>query len=805
MLVLRKCSFLILLCSFFSMAQNGTISGRIAFEDNNEPAFSVTVLVKNNSFKQQVVTSENGNYSFSNVPYGKYTLQISSIEAETKSIEISVSSSNTQINNTIKRAGTLELQDVSVVSKSTKKKIEERGFAVNVIETKNAELQSIQTNQLLDRTAGVRVRQAGGLGSNADYILNGLSGNSVKIFIDGVPIRNFGPSFSLNSIPPSLIQRVEIYKGVVPAHLSDDAMGGAINIVMKNSTATNLTASVSGGSFGTYLADINGSFRDEKTGFTVRGSGFFNYADNDYDVWGREVAVQLAPGTPDVYITAKRFHDRYRSQGGRAEVGYTNVKWADKLMIGALFSNMDKQIQNGATMEIVYGNRFTEQKTKMINLDYSKRNIVDKLDVSVFGSFSELNRKTVDTIATQYSWLGHPTNYFNNPDVWASGAEAGLPTLQEDIDKNINTRTNIRYRFTPNNSFQINHLLNTFSRTSDDPMLPPIENAMMEERKYMKNIIAFSYENSAFNNRLRTTLFAKSYLMNRSSTIRNRSGNNSNSTLILVTTDINSDDLGYGAAISFDVTKKLSIFGSAEKAIRLPESGELFGIVSENLNGQLLLRPEKSNNYNFGLALDNLTWKKHNFGFRGNVFIRDTKDLIMKFPVGNLEEFFSNTNVGKIYTEGFDLELNYNYNKEIFFTANTSIFDARDYEVTYDTNGNPVSPTYQRLANTPYSTMNYNLRTDHTDLFQKGSRFSFYYNLLYVHAFFRHSNTLGGFGKTVIPTQASNDTGFAYTFPNRKLTLSFDAKNIFNRQIFDNYALQKPGRGFYTKLTYTIL
>src|SRR5690606_25559872 len=219
------------------------------------------------------------------------------------------------------------------------------------------------------------------------------------------------------------------------------------------------------------------------------------------------------------------------SQGGKAEIGYTNVDWADKFMLGVLLSNMDQQIQTGATMEIVYGNRFTEQNTNMFNLDYAKSNIVENLDLSVFASYSKLNRKTIDTIATQYSWLGYPTNYYNNPDVWASGAEAGRPTLQKDIDQTFNTRTNLAYRLNDFNTLQLNHLLNTFTRDSDDPMLPAIENAMQEEREYLKSILSLSFENLAFNDKLRTTVFAKSYIMDRNSKVRTRTGNNANATV----------------------------------------------------------------------------------------------------------------------------------------------------------------------------------------------------------------------------------------------------------------------------------
>jgi len=793
--------YVFLFFSILGFGQSGNFYGKVKY-DSNEPAVSTFIVLKGNAITKETNSNINGAYNFKDLPYGTYTIAFYSLNDLPKTVTVQLEEKNKEVNVTLEVAA---LDEVFVKSKTVQQKIEEKGFAVNVIETKEAAIQSIQVNELLDQSAGVRVRQSGGLGSHAHYNLNGMTGNSVKIFIDGVPIRNFGPSFSLNSIPPSLIKRIEVYKGVVPPHLSDDAMGGAINIVLNDITKNELKVSVSAGSFGTYRTDVNGGYRNNKNGFTARGSAFVNYADNDYEVWGDQVAVALSAGTPDVYIKAKRFHDRYRSQGGKAEFGYTHVSWADKLLAGVLLSNMDQQIQTGATMEIVYGNRFTEQSTNMYSLEYAKKGIAKNLDVSAFASYSRLNRKTIDTIATQYSWLGHPTSYYNDPDVWATGAEASVPTLQKDIDQTINMRSNVAYHINDNNTIQLNHLLNTFTRDSDDPMLPAAENALREERGYLKSILTLSYENSAFDEKLRTSIFGKSYYMDRTSKLRTRSSNTSESTIFIEENNINSNDFGFGGSISYSFSPKFSVFGSAEKAIRLPEANEVFGNVAANLNASVNLKPEHSNNYNLGFTYDNLQFKEHTFGVTTNVFIRDTEDLIMPFPTGSNEEFFENSNVGKIYTEGIDFTLNYNYKERLFFSANTSFFNARDHNVTYDVNGNPITPTYERLANTPYFTMNYNLKYKVQDFIQKGARLSTYTNLLYVHEFFRHSSVLGGSGKTVIPAQVSLDAGFAFTFPKNKVSLSFDVKNILNNQLFDNYALQKPGRGFYGKLTFSIL
>src|SRR5690606_14795933 len=121
------------------------------------------------------------------------------------------------------------------------------------------------------------------------------------------------------------------------------------------------------------------------------------------------------------------------------------------------------------------------------------------------------------------------------------------------------------------------------------------------------------------------------------------------------------------AALSYSLTPNLLINGSAEKAVRLPEAGEVFGNVANNINAAANLKPERSNNYNLGVTFNNIKFNDHNFNITTNAFIRDTEDLIMQLPVGNIEEFFQNSNVGKIYTEGFDFELNYHYKNKLFF------------------------------------------------------------------------------------------------------------------------------------------
>ena len=332
----RLITILLFLTSVLAVSQtkrSSMIIGRVV-SITNEPLLGATIILKNTTFG--TLTDENGKYSLQKIANGNHTIMVSYIGFKTIIKNISITSRKRIKLDFVLEENPETLDEVIVKGKSKETQIETKGFAVNAVKTKEASLRNIQTNELLNTTVGVKIRQNGGLGSRVSYSLNGLSGNSVRIFIDGIPISTYGSSFNLNSIPPSMIKNIEVYKGVVPGHLADDALGGAINIVLHNDAKTNFNASVSYGSFNTLQTSINGLYRFEKSGFTVKASLFHNYSDNNYKVSGRSVVVTGLGGvqTP---ITAKRFNDAYKSTGGMAQIGFTNVKWQTNFLLASDF------------------------------------------------------------------------------------------------------------------------------------------------------------------------------------------------------------------------------------------------------------------------------------------------------------------------------------------------------------------------------------------------------------------------------------------------------------------------------------
>lgn len=785
-------------------AQNGTLSGVLKLE-NGTPITYAAVAVKNT--KHQVITDDEGKFEFSGLVYGQHEIEVSSIEITQKSIKVHFKENNERILLIVEPSESVGLKEVIIKVKTEKKEVETKGFAVNVIETQKMALQSIQTNELLDRSAGVRIRQDGGLGSKIDYNINGLSGNAVKVFIDGVPASNFGSSYSLNSIPPALIDRIEVYKGVVPANLSEDALGGAINIILKKKTRNSLVTSYSLGSFNTHQWNIASNYRKEN-GLTIDASAFYNYSDNNYEVWGKSITFKDYTGKTTTNHRAKRFHDAYKSYGTKVEVGFTDVKWADRFMIGGILSKDYKEVQHGITMDNVYGDRHTRRNSSIATLTYSKNDFLAKgLSFKADASYSYLKRQAIDTVGVMYDWRGKPLMYPDGTYVkYTSGAEvSSAKTLGINSDKTLFVRTNLGYTINDNNTIYANYMYNNFIRGISDELQPLGLQLLENTRDLQKNIVSFTYENLAFSQKLRTNIFYKHYFQKATSNEPYRND--------IITGVPNyekrkftkkSDFSGYGITLSYELNPNLYLLGSAEKAMRLPSANELFGNVNDNLLAPAgELKPETSYNVNIGVNWAVLRLDNHSVRLNTSLFYRDTKGMIRESIRAGSFTYSQFENLENVMSRGIDAEIIYDYAKKFNLSFNISKFESL-FNTRFDANGAPYLFYRMQIRNEPSFKFNVNAIYYQDDLFAKKSKASIYYNISYVDEFLRNWANVGGKNLDYIPTQFSNSIGIAYTFPSNKFTISVDAKNIFDQQIFDNFGLQKPGRAFYAKLTYSL-
>ena len=408
-----------------------------------------------------------------------------------------------------------------------------------------------------------------------------------------------------------------------------------------------------------------------------------------------------------------------------------------------------------------------------------------------------------DTVAQAYSWNGEPAVDFRGNEyeyTWGSQQEGG-PTLAK-IERNVTSvRTGLAYAFNKNHKVLANHVFSSIDRQDSDALRSVLENTFVGTRDLRKNIFALTYEFSAFDNRLQASLFGKYYqqkTINVDPKIEtDAAGNNQ---LVDEVISSNKTYNGYGFALSYAVLPNITLLASAEKAVRLPNETEIFGNDGDNVVANYSINPEQSKNYNLGFRLGTFNLNKNQFGVSANLFTRNIKDRIglpIETSLNVDEELIVYVNQGSGNSKGFDAQFNYSYDNNFGVNFNISKFDLK-----IENRGVEID-----VPNTPFLTMNGNLRYSFKDLIQEKSRLNLFYTLYYTGEFSylvpQGSNTVGDdFFK--VPEQLAQDIGVSYAFPGNNFVMSFDVKNIFDKPVYDNLSVQKPGRAFYLKLNYSI-
>lgn len=597
-----------------------TLSG-IVHKADGQTVSNVTLKIKGTNLL--AVTDYKGYYILKNIPTGKHTLTVSSLEVKNKTFQIEISENRHDYKILVDAKNDRSIQEVAVQGKTLKKEIETSGFAVAVIETKEASLRNLTTNELLDRAVGVRVRQNGGEGAPIEYNLNGMSGSTIGIFLDGIEISTYGSSFNLNNIPPSMIERIEVYKGVLPSHLSGNYIGGAINVVMKkDASANNITASVSYGSFNTYRADLGGLYRNSKTGLTLRASAFYTHADNNYEMWGKFSKYTLPGGRLQRYYRVKRPNDKFESKGARFEIGFTDTKWADQLFLGYNISDSYKEIPHGITMTTPYFGRSNDYKAHVLSLNYNKRNLwLDGLSLTVNAVHSMRNTFLQDTVSREYNWDHTPIILNESGAPIYIGYKPGKgqqgDAIMSDIDRTItNIRSHLAYTIINGHRLSLNHKFESTTRQDKDLLIPE-RSDWITNNDLKTNIFALNYEMEAFNSKLRTNIFGKYGIYD----IIQHIPSSQSDGLINYTKKVSSrNNKGFGGTLSYEFIDNAHLIFSAEKSFIMPTERHIYGEPENNLLANPDILPEMAVNITWAVDTLSIKMKNTNLAFMGTSF-----------------------------------------------------------------------------------------------------------------------------------------------------------------------------------------
>ncbi|MEM6526040.1 MAG: carboxypeptidase-like regulatory domain-containing protein, partial [Bacteroidota bacterium] len=179
------------------VAKKGSFVGRIT-DEMGEPLPGVTLRFLGTPYG--AVTGIDGSYTLKNIPVGSYSLEVSSVGFEKIAKEVTIPAGYLKTNFMLK-ASTNELEEIVVFGKTEAETISEKAITISSLDVKKFRDQAIGTEEVLKTTTGLVVRQSGGLGSRVGINLNGLTGNAVRIYYDGIPLEVYGNGLPVNTIP----------------------------------------------------------------------------------------------------------------------------------------------------------------------------------------------------------------------------------------------------------------------------------------------------------------------------------------------------------------------------------------------------------------------------------------------------------------------------------------------------------------------------------------------------------------------------------------------------------------------------
>ncbi len=765
----------------------------IHIEDNLGNSLSnITVLVDN----KPMGTSNNSGILELSLSAGTYNIEVvknDGLKAK-QTITVNCDQSNTfKFTLNFSDADSAKLKEVVIQNKTVKKQLEESPYSIEVIDFKKQYDKAGDVGDFINRAAGVKLRTNGNLGSAVQINLGGLQGKAVRFFKDGIPIELFGHGFSLGTIPVNMLDRVEVYKGVMPVYLASDALGGGINMVTRTSGKNFGEVSYEISSFNTHRATANFYLQNKKN-FYGGFNGSFNYSDNDY-----KVRVPIQNETNEELKNVRRFHDMTRSNYAEAFVGLKEKSWADDFRLTLIYSDFYKQIQNDAQMRIVYGEAFSKEQNYSGMINYKKKFFDDRLKVNFLTNYSHFNTKFIDTATVRYNWAGEIIGRNLQPGEIRSGNNQ---RLNYDL---ASSRLNLEYKLSDRNFLEFSEMYYWQRRKGSDPLgaVSIIEgvDVLTIPATYRKDNMALAWRSLWLGEKLESIVAGKYYHYYTDGFTTDNYG-------FAWKSSKNDSQFGYLGGLKWTQNNYL-VKLSYEYATRLPDEFEVFGdarIIKENLD----LNPERSHNVNLN-GQYSIIKENSSLTFAASLFYRKVKDgIFLQYDI----PFSRYINYEETEVKGFEFETNYMPVKWLNLGFNATYQDIRRvavenlYRYLLDS----------RVPNVPYLFGNFWVNTYFNNIFKTGDNLNFTWNANYTHRFFLVEipksqepslfEPVKDFQTSLIVPQDgrlgqfTNDVGVYYHFSNQKTTLSAECRNIGDVRLYDNFNVQKPGRSFHLKVVY---
>jgi TonB family protein len=767
---------------FSAPVVEGRLEGRITLS-TAAPAVGARVLV---SAGRELRTGPDGTFVLESLAPGRYEVEvIAEGHAPARSTVEVTAGHTTELTLTLaanEATRSVEPTFQTTVRSSAAETLRQSAQAVKVVEIEQARQRSSDLGEVLARTEGVGVQRGGGLGSGTRFSLNGLTDDQVRILLDGVPLEFAGLPFGIASVPVNLVERVEIYRGVVPVRFGSDALGGAVNLVTDRATrGTHAAASYQVGSFGTHRLSLSARHLFD-SGFFVRADGYLDRAQNDYkvDVQVPDARGKLAPAR------VSRFHDGYAATGARAELGFVNRPWAKRFALQGFFGESEKELQHNPVMTIPYGEATYGRTAAGAMLRYEHKP-VDALAIDVAGGWSYGATTFLDVSSCVYDWYGTCVRQRLQPGETTADNRAHDQMIWQHA---AFMRANAAWALSKAHTLRLGLAPTFVTRTGEERRTPAGERDPMSAVRDLTTFVSgLEYEAKLRGGTLENVVFGKWYRQGAHSVERLPDGS-------ALDEGRTTSRFGVGDALRYRLFEGIDAKLSYEWATRLPRADEIFG--DGGLQGaNLELRPESSHNVNLGVSVRKELAPAG--AVRGEVsgFLRDASDLIVLLG----DEVFSYQNVSSARSTGIEASAGWTSPGRYFWLDGNATW--QDFRNT-SSDGAFATFAGDPIPNRPYLFANASARVRVPGLGTQLGELNVLWNMRWVHEFYRGWASRGlKSSKQIVPSQQTHAVALTYVLDTKPVGFTFSAEvqNLFDAQVYDFFGAQRPGRAFFFKTT----
>lgn len=767
---------ILLLWAYPMFAQQHSIEIKVIDAENGNSIEFATVQWKGlnePSYKNGTTTNKKGVAKLNTPAHQKLVLRVSYVGYQTITDTITANEKR----HTLKlRPESTELANVVVFGKTKAQVIRESPEAVSVINAKELQGRSVSLETILNKTIGLKVGQTGGLGSSSRIIVHGLEGNRIQILWDGIPMNTSDGAFSLDEIPIDIIERIEVYKSIIPARFGCDGLGGAVNIVTKEFSTDYLDASYELGSYRTHKGSVFSRKNFPKSGILLGAGGYYTSAKNDYSF--------RVPERENLLV--KRDHDRFRSYMLKGKVAFTKL-WFDEISTEFGYYNRFNEIQG-----VLKNIQHAENKSGMFMFENKliKSGIQNnRLNFESHFSLSHTTNNFVDTARVNHDFEG---NIYPSPN--GQGETGDVPHNSNDKGLEINERINLDYKLSTNHSLNLNTLINHAQRQPNDDIASQHAGFIIGgfPSKKTSVVSGLTWEAKLFGRKLTNMFSAKYFHLH--SEIEDLTSyemieapkKKSNTT----------SQIGWIEAMKYEPFRGFHLKASYQRAIRLPNSQELFGdgIITFPAAG---LRPEKSHNFNLGFLIDkNDILGLSRLQFEVNGFYMQVSDMI-KLMKQHMAAGY--VNAEKVHIKGIETELKLDISPTVYAYGNLTYQDVRDV-LDYLPGTQAPNPTKGlRLPNIPYLFANFGAEY-HSDRLFRNWYVKAFWDGKFTEEFF-YFWELTELQKRRIPRSFVNDIGLLLTYKN-KYSIALECHNLMNKEVWDQFRQPLAGRTFHLKFRY---